>query len=76
MAIWVGDRDAFFPLDVVRKTRDALISKGFSLQLTEMPNHDHWYYDLAPKINRDVWEFLKGHELSTDPRYQQFRFQD
>lgn len=76
MAIWVGDRDPFFPLDVVRKTRDALISKGFSLQLTEMPNHDHWYYDLAPKINRDVWEFLKGHELSTDPHYQQFRFQD
>ncbi len=75
MAIWVGDNDAFFPLDFVRKTRDALGSKGFQLKLTEMPNHDHWYYDLAPQINREAWEFLKAHELSTDSRYQQYQFQ-
>lgn len=75
MAIWVGDRDAFFPLALVRATRDALVSHGFSLELTEMPNHDHWYYDLAPKINRNAWDFLKKHELPSAPRYEQYEFQ-
>lgn len=75
MAIWVGDRDPFFPLAAVRATRDALVSQGFSVELVEMPNHDHWYYDLAPKINQSAWEFLKKHELSADPRYEQYAYQ-
>jgi hypothetical protein len=49
-------------------------ARGFAVQLTEMPNHDHWDYDLAPKINREAWEFLKKHELTEDPRYEQHQF--
>lgn len=32
--------------------------RGFPIELTEIAKHDHWYYDLAPKINRNAWDFL------------------
>jgi dienelactone hydrolase len=70
----VGTRDQFFPLAEVRATRDELMKHGLTVQLTEIPNHDHWYYDLAPRINRDAWDFLKKEELSADPRYEQYSF--
>ena len=72
--IQVGDSDQSFPLKVVRATRDALNAKGFAAELTEIPGHDHWYYDLAPKINLKAWEFLKSHELEIDPVYRKFQF--
>jgi dienelactone hydrolase len=74
IAIQVGTEDRFFPLKAVRDTRDELGKHGFSVELTEIPRHDHWYYDLAPKINRSAWEFLKKTELAEDPRYEQYRF--
>jgi len=74
--IQVGDRDPGFPLKAVRATRDALNEKGFAVELTELPNHDHWYYDLAPKINRTAWDFLKKYELESDPIYRKFNFND
>lgn len=76
IAIWVGTVDQYFPLAVVRATRDAMNSRGFSVQLTEMPGHDHWYYDLAPKINKEAWEFLKKYELTEDPQYTQYHFNE
>ena len=72
--IQVGDSDKYFPLKAVRATRDELNAKGFAVELTELPGHDHWYYDLAPKINLSAWEFLKKHELESDPYYQKFQF--
>lgn len=74
--IQVGDRDPGLPVKVVRATRDALNAKGFAVELTELPNHDHWYYDLAPKINRTAWDFLKKFELESDPVYRKFSFND
>lgn len=72
LAIWVGTNDPFFNLKDVRATRDAFRSKGFTIEVTEMPGHDHWYYDLAPSINHGAWEFLKKYELTTDPRYSAY----
>jgi poly(3-hydroxybutyrate) depolymerase len=74
--IQVGDSDPGLPVKVVRATRDALNAKGFSVELTELPNHDHWYYDLAPKINRVAWDFLKKYELDSDPIYRKFTFNE
>ena len=37
-----------------------------------MPGHDHWYYDLAPRINEAAWLFLKKHALTAEPRYEVF----
>lgn len=74
ISIQVGDNDQYFPLKAVRATRDALNEEGFAVELIEMPNHDHWYYDLAPKINRSAWEFLRKHQLSVAPQYHQYQF--
>ena len=74
--IQVGDSDQAFPLKVVRATRDLLNAKGFSAELTEIAGHDHWYYDMAPKINLKAWEFLKTKELDADPIYRKFQFND
>ncbi len=73
LAIFVGDRDAFFPFNDVVATRDALKAKGFEVELTKIANHDHWYYDLAPKINQSAWDFLKAHSLAAEPRYQPYQ---
>jgi poly(3-hydroxybutyrate) depolymerase len=72
--IAVGDRDQFFPLAAVRATRDMLVTNGFQVGLTEMKGHDHWYYDLAPKINAEAWDFLKQQKLTDEPRYIQYQF--
>jgi poly(3-hydroxybutyrate) depolymerase len=74
MAIWVGTKDEYFPLAAVRTTRDQLNAAGFSVQLTEMQGHNHWYYDLASSINRDAWEFLKKQSLSADPAYAHYDY--
>lgn len=74
ISIQVGDRDAYFPLKDVRATRDALQEAGFPVDLIEIKNHDHWYYDSAAKFNQTAWEFLKKLELSEDPHYRTYRW--
>jgi tetratricopeptide (TPR) repeat protein len=72
----VGDRDPLFSVIEVRKTRDALIAGGFPVDLLVIPNHNHWYYERAPKINLTAWEFLKAHELSKDPVFENYVFRE
>lgn len=74
MFLQVGTNDPLFPLTWVRATRDALNEQGFSAQLKEIPNHDHWYYDLAPKINQAAWEFLKVNRLTAEPHFEEYKF--
>lgn len=74
IAMIVGTNDNFFPLPAVRATRDALKTQGFPVELTEIAGHTHWYYDLAPKINQQAWEFLRKHELSEEPHYECYDF--
>jgi predicted esterase len=72
LGIWIGTRDPFFSLSSVRATRDALVARGSPVEVTEMSGHDHWYYDLAPRINEAAWRFLKKYSLTTEPRYQDY----
>ena len=74
ISIQVGDSDQFFPLPAVRATRDALKEAGIPVDLIEIENQDHWYYDKASKFNQTAWEFLKKHELDADPRYQKYNW--
>jgi poly(3-hydroxybutyrate) depolymerase len=74
IAIWVGTNDAFFPLKVVRATRDALKAQGFAPELTEIGGHTHWYYDRAGDINKKVWAFLQQHVLPAEPKYERYQF--
>jgi poly(3-hydroxybutyrate) depolymerase len=75
-SIQVGDSDEFFPVKIVRNTSDALKGKGFMVDLVEIPNHDHWYYDQAPKFNQTAWNFLKKYELDADPVYQKYKWNE
>ena len=74
IAIWVGTNDAFFPLSVVRATRDALKAQGFRPELTEISGHTHWYYDTAGDINKKVWAFLRQFDLPNEPKYERYPF--
>ena len=71
--IFIGDKDQFVPLALVRGTRDSLASKGFPVELREMPKHDHRYADVAANLNRTAWEFFSKVELTSEPRYEQYK---
>lgn len=72
LAIYVGTKDPGYPLADVRATRDMLNARGFSVQLTEIPNHDHNYYVIAKEVNNGAWDFLKQHTLSSEPHFEQY----
>jgi poly(3-hydroxybutyrate) depolymerase len=72
LGIWVGTRDALFPVPAVRATRDLFQAAGFEVLLTEIPGHTHRYYDRGAAINRQVWAFLKDKALADDPKYQEY----
>ena len=71
-AIWIGTRDAFFPIDAARATRDALATRGFEVAYVEMPGHTHDYYGSAREVNRDAWKFFQAHPLKADPKYSAY----
>jgi predicted esterase len=74
LKIIVGDRDNFFPLEAVKATEGILKERGFPIDVAIMKGHTHWYYDVAPDINRNAWEFLKQNSLSTDRRHVSYNF--
>lgn len=70
IAIFIGTKDAFFPLTSVRATAEALKSRGFPVTLTEIPGHTHDYYSKAGEINAQVWELFSHTRLEADPKYR------
>ena len=62
--ILIGTRDAFFPLDLVRATRDALKSRGFPVEYVEVTGHTHEYRGGAKEINQKAWHFLSKNALA------------
>jgi poly(3-hydroxybutyrate) depolymerase len=74
VALFIGTKDQFFPLNAVRATRDAYAKRGFPAELTEIPNHDHDYYKLSADINAKAWEFLKRQKLAGAARYKEHHF--
>lgn len=74
ISIQIGDSDELVPLKVVRETSDALKKAGIPVELKEIANHDHWYYDKAATFNRTAWEFMKKYELDAEPRYQKYKW--
>jgi predicted esterase len=73
MAIWVGTNDNFFPIRIVRNTRDVLNAHGFDTRLTEIKGHTHDYYGSAGDINKEAWAFLKDQKLAADPKFQPYQ---
>jgi len=70
MAIWVGTKDQFYALDLVRAARETLNARGFDVRVTEMEGHDHDYYAVAPELNQQIWKFLSANKLEEAPVWQ------
>jgi poly(3-hydroxybutyrate) depolymerase len=64
IAIWVGNQDFHFPLDIVIATKKEFESHGFHVELSVIPGHDHNYYAISDKVNREAWDFLKKTQLT------------
>lgn len=75
LAIAVGDQDPLFPVQAVKATGDKLKESGFVVEVTIIKGHNHWYYDRAPKINEQLWAYLKQFEMSEDPEFERYQFQ-
>jgi poly(3-hydroxybutyrate) depolymerase len=60
IAIWVGDHDAFFPVDQVVATKQIFESNGYMVKLSIILGHDHNYYAISDQINGKAWNFLKN----------------
>jgi len=73
LAIYIGTRDQFFPLDVVRATSEALKARNFPLLYKEIPDHRHSYAEVSERINPEIWEYFDSHPLPSDPRYTSYR---
>jgi poly(3-hydroxybutyrate) depolymerase len=63
IAIFIGDKDEYFPLFAVRKTQSVLEQAGHPVSVTVLPGHNHPYADVAPEVNRSAWEFMKANRL-------------
>lgn len=63
LAIYAGDRDSLVPIERVIATRDLLLQHGFPVHFVEIAGHDHNYYAVSDKVNRDAWKFLQQSRL-------------
>ena len=63
IAIFIGDKDEYFPLFAVRKTQSALEQAGHPVSVTVIPGHSHPYAHVALEVNRSAWEFMKANRL-------------
>ncbi|MBC7880784.1 MAG: dienelactone hydrolase family protein [Anaerolineae bacterium] len=73
ISIQVGVNDQFSPQNSIRETVNILRDSQFPLQLIEISNHDHNYYEISSRINRSAWEFLSSYQLTEEPKYTNFK---
>jgi len=73
IAIFVGERDQGFLASVIA-TSEQLKQKGFDVELTTRPGYNYLYFDQAGHLNEQIWNFLKGYELSEQPVYDRYSF--
>lgn len=66
--IQVGTQDLFFPLRAARATRELFSAAGFTIELREIPGHDHNYYAVSDRVNREAWAFLRERTLAANSR--------
>jgi hypothetical protein len=56
--------------------RTAMLSRvhDFRSKMREILHHNHDYYGMADKVNKDAWDFLKDKSLPSDSRYRNIEF--
>lgn len=72
VAIFIGDRDEFFPMKSVKATEAALRQAGHPVAVTILKRQGHSYAAVARNVNRDAWEFLAAIRLESDPIFQPY----
>src|SRR6202050_1058471 len=72
IALFIGDRDEFFPIDSVRETAAAFRNAGHPVQLTILPGQRHDYHHVASRLNPAAWDFLQASELPAEPYFQSY----
>ena len=63
IAMFIGDKDEYFPLFAVRKTQSALEQAGHPVSVTVIPGHNHPYANVVLEVNRSAWQFMKANRL-------------
>lgn len=76
IAIWAGDRDRLVPEVHVRQTFQLLTDSGFPVELSMMARHDHDYYSVSAKVNKEAWSFLSQYSLDRPSRYVDYGDRD
>ncbi|SEN36118.1 Predicted esterase [Loktanella fryxellensis] len=56
--IQIGTDDLSYPLDVVTQAAERLAEAGHDVDLLVIPGHDHWFYDIGPRLAADAWSFF------------------
>jgi hypothetical protein len=74
MSIVVGDRDEYFSLAAVEKTRSQLALHGFPAATTVIPHHFHDYDERTEEIDADLWGYLAPATLPDEPVYIDYGF--
>jgi poly(3-hydroxybutyrate) depolymerase len=67
VAMFVGTRDRFFPLQDVMKTARALEAAGHPVLLELLDGRGHAYAPVAREVNERAWEFLRPVALGEAP---------
>jgi poly(3-hydroxybutyrate) depolymerase len=67
VAMFVGTRDRFFPLQDVTKTARALEAAGHPVLLELLDGRGHAYAPVAAEVNERAWEFLRPVTLGEAP---------
>lgn len=70
VALFIGDRDEYFPLQSVQDTTAALEAAGHVTLLEVIPKHTHAYRDVSAEVNAQAWDFLKSRALEANPKLQ------
>lgn len=72
VALFMGNRDPFFPTRAVRETDAMLRRHGHPTLLRIIPRHRHAYSKVAVTVNEEAWQFLRAIALNGDPRFQSY----
>lgn len=60
LRLYLGDRDQIFSVPGAQSATSTLARMGHAVQLTVLPDHDHWLYDIGPNLAADAWNWLDG----------------
>jgi poly(3-hydroxybutyrate) depolymerase len=73
IAMFVGDRDEYFPVDSVERTARVLAERGVPVELHLLAGRRHAYSDVPDDFHDTVWKFLKAKSLDSAPRFTPYR---